>query len=145
VRARLIVAGLFVAAIVLVSLEFAKGAADAGTMHLQNPCKSRTFAGSGIGGTVQRVFLNGLDGAACRLHTTREELVLSLGKNPTVKRRWDEKTIEAAVRAGLIRALDEAEARGEIPGLLAGPVRKFIKTAPLDKLITGDIDLSDVL
>jgi hypothetical protein len=142
---RLILAGLFVAAALLIGLEFAKGAADAGEVRLADPCKGRTFTGGGIGGTVQRVVLNGLDGAACELHTSREELVLSLGDKPAFKRRWDKKTIERAVRSGLLRSVDDAERRGEIPGLIAGPIRTLIENAPLDKLIAGDIELSDLL
>jgi hypothetical protein len=142
---RVILAGLFAAAALLIGLEFALGAAGAGEVRLADPCKARTFAGGGIGGTVQRVVLNGLDGAACELHTSREELVLSLGEKPAFKRRWDKKTIERAVRSGLLRAVDDAERRGEIPGLIAGPIRKLIETAPLDKLIAGEIELSDLL
>jgi hypothetical protein len=142
---RAILVGLFAAAALLIGLEFAKGAADAGAVHLADPCQGRTFTGGGIGGTVQRVVLNGLDGAACDLHTSREELVLSLGSKPAFKRRWDKKTIERAVRSGLLRAVDDAEQRGEIPGLIAGPIRKLIESAPLDKLIAGDIELGDLL
>ena len=142
---RLVLAGLFAAAALLIGLEFALGAADAGKVQLADPCQARTFTGGGIGGTVQRVVLNGLDGAACDLHTSREELVLSLGSKPAFERKWDKKTIERAVRAGLLRAVDDAEQRGEIPGLIAGPIRKLIETAPLDKLIAGEIELSDLL
>ena len=135
-----VLALLFVAAAVLVGVEFAKGAAHVGDVHLANPCKSRTFRGD----VVQRIVLDGLDGAACRLHASREELVLSLGGSSPFHRRWDKKTIEVALRAGLLRSVDEAERRGEIPHLLAEPVRKLIRTAPLDKLISGGITLADL-
>ncbi len=139
-RAVAILAGLFVAAAVLVAVEFAQGAAHAGDVHLANPCRSRTFHGD----VVQRVVLDGLDGAACRLHISREELVLSLGSGSPFSRRWDKRTIEVAVRAGLLRSVDEAERRGEIPSLLADPIRKAIRTAPIDKLISGGISLADL-
>jgi hypothetical protein len=127
-----VLAALFVAAAVLVGVEFAKGAAHAGEVQLANPCQTRIFQGD----VVQRVVLAGLDHAACRLHTSREALVLSLGT--TSKRKED------ALRAGLLRAVDEAERRGEIPGLLAGPIRKLIRTAPINKLISGGISLADL-
>jgi hypothetical protein len=146
VNARLILAALFAAAIVLVSLEFAMGAADAGEVHLQNPCRARTFPGSGIGATVQRVFLNGLDGAACRLHTTREELVLSLGGSSAVlPRRWDEHTVEVALRAGLLRSVDEAVQRGDVPGFLGPPLQSLVRRLPLDRIVQGGFSLSDLL
>ena len=69
-----VLVALFVAAAVLIAVEFAKGAAQAGSVQLANPCVSRPFRGD----VVQRVVLDGLDGAACRLHVSREELVLSL-------------------------------------------------------------------
>jgi hypothetical protein len=135
-----ILALLFVAAAVLVGVEFAMGAAHTGDVHLADPCKPREFRGD----VVQRIVLDGLDGAACRLHVSREELVLSLGSGSPFHRRWDKKTIEVAVRAGLLRSVDEAERRGDIPPLLAEPVRKLIRTAPLDKLISGGITLADL-
>ena len=135
-----VLALLSVAAAVLVGVEFALGAASTGEVHLANPCKPRDFGGD----VVQRIVLGGLDGAACRLHVSREELVLSLDGDSPFDRRWNKKTIEVAVRAGLLRAVDDAERRGDIPALLAGPVSELIRTAPLDKLIAGGITLADL-
>ena len=87
--------------------------------------------------------LDGLDGAACRLHTTREELVLSLGGGVGVTRRWDEHTIEVALRAGLLRSVDAAEQRGDVPSFLAPALRQLVESAPLGKLVRGGIGLSD--
>jgi len=140
-----ILIALFVGAVVLIGLEFAKGAASAGSVKLADPCHSRAFPGGGIDAVVQRVVLDGLDGAACRLRTTREELVLSLSPGTGFPRRWDRRTIEVALRAGLLRAVDEAKRRGDIPSFLVGPVRKLIETAPLDRLIAGGISLSDLI
>lgn len=127
-----VLALLFVAAAVLVGVELALGAADTGEVKLGNPCHARTFSGD----VVQRVVLAGLDHAACRLHESREALVLSLG---TLSKRK-----EAALRAGLLRAVDEAEDRGDIPGLFASPIRELIRTAPINKLISGGISLADL-
>ena len=131
---------LFAAAAILVGVEFAKGTAHAGEVHLADPCKPRAFKGS----VVQRIVLNGLDGAACKLHISREELVLSVGSNSPLHTKWDKKTIETALRAGMLRAVEEAERRGEIPSLLADPIKKVIRTAPIDKLISGGISLGDL-
>lgn len=131
---------LFAAAAILVGVEFARGAAHAGEVHLDDPCKSHTFKGS----AVQRIVLDGLDGAACKLHISREELVLSVGQNSPLHSRWDEKTIETALRAGMLRAVEEAERRGEIPSVLAERIKKLIHTAPIDKLISGGISLGDL-
>jgi hypothetical protein len=90
--------------------------------------------------------LDGLDGAACRLGTTREELVLSFGSGAgSPPRRWDQHTIEVAVRAGMLAAVSDAEQRGEIPSLLATLLRNSIQAAPLDQIIRGAISLRDLI
>ena len=132
---------LFAAAAVLVVVEFALGAAHAGEVHLADPCKPQEFTGSAI----QRVLLDGLDGAACRLHISREALVLSVGKKSPFHTHWSKQKIETALRAGMLRAVDEAERRGDIPGFLAGPIRQLIRTAPIDKLVSGGLSLGDLL
>jgi hypothetical protein len=141
VIAKRVLAFLFALAAVLVAREFALGAAHAGRVHLADPCQPRAFTGSAI----QRVVLNGLDGAACRLHMSREQLVLSVGSNSPFHTHWSKQKIEVALRAGLLRAVDDAERRGDIPSFLADPIRKFIRTAPLDKLVSGGISLRELL
>ena len=141
-----ILAALLVAALALVAVELGKGAAHEPGPRLADPCGQReTHAGSGLDATIQRVVLDGLDGAACRLHTTREEFVLSLGGAAGRPRRWSRHTIEVALRAGLLRATDEAARRGDLPGFAIPFLRRLIETAPLDRLIHGGIGLSDLL
>ena len=132
---------LFAAAAVLIGVEFGLGAAHAGRVQLADPCKPREFTGSAL----QRVLLNGLDGAACRLQISREALVLSVGSNSPFHTRWSKQEISVALRAGMLRAVDDAERRGDIPGFLAGPLRRAIKTAPIDKLVSGGISLRELL
>ena len=127
----------------LVGVELGKGALDEPAPKIANPCQPREGRTGGIDATIQRIVLDGLDGAACRLHTSREELVLSLGGGVGVTRQWDEHTIEVALRAGLLRSVDEAEARGDVPSFLAPALRQLVESAPLDKLVRGGISLSD--
>jgi hypothetical protein len=58
----------------LVGVELGKGALDEPAPKIANPCQPREGRTGGIDATVQRIVLDGLDGAACRLHTSREEL-----------------------------------------------------------------------
>src|SRR6185295_15081539 len=99
VRRIAVVLGLAVALLVV---EVSLGAFHFGKPRLADPCTSKpAFSGGGIDGEVQRFALSGLNGAACKLHTTREELVLSFVPAAGTKRvRWDRKTIEDALRAG---------------------------------------------
>jgi hypothetical protein len=140
-----VLVALLASGAVLVGVELGKGALDPPAPKLADPCKPRGGRTGGIDATIQRIVLDGLDGAACRLHTTREELVLSLGGGVGVTRRWDEHTIEVALRAGLLRSVDEAERRGDIPSFLAPAVRGLVERAPLKPLIEGGFKLSDLL
>jgi hypothetical protein len=141
-----IVVGLLLSGGVLVAVEIGKGALTEPPPKIANPCQPRHGRTGGIDATIQRIVLDGLDGAACRLHTTREELVLSLGGGGAVlPRRWDEHTVEVALRAGLQPAVDDAERRGDVPGFLAPLLRRVVERAPLDKLIQGGFSLSDLL
>jgi hypothetical protein len=129
----------------LVGVELGKGALDEPAPKLAGSCVPRDGRTGGIDATIQRIVLDGLDGAACRLHTTREELVLSLGDGSGATGRWDEHTVEVALRAGLLRSVGEAEQRGDVPGFLAPALRGLVERAPLDKLIRGGFSLSDLL
>jgi hypothetical protein len=142
-----ILLALLAAAVALVLVELGKGAAGAGSGTVANPCRPRPpLSGHGIDATIQRIVLDGLDGAACQLGTTREQLVLSFGGGAGgPKLRWDRHTIEVALRAGLLRAVDEAERRGDVPSFLAPVLRRVIENVPLDRLIQGGITLSDLI
>jgi hypothetical protein len=144
--AKAVVLALLAAAAVLIVLELGQGAASYGSGKLANPCHPRTFAGGGIDGALQRVVLDGLSGAACRLHTSREQLVLSIGSVQTGSGpHWDRHTIEVALRAGMIASLHASVQRGEIPGFLESPLRQVIQRAPLDELLRGAISLRGLI
>jgi hypothetical protein len=135
-----------VAAAVLIAVELANGALDYGEQSVADPCEPRpTFPGEGFQATVQRIVLDGLDGAACELNTTREELVLSLDPELGRDVEWDRETLERAVRAGLLESIDDAEARDSIGGLEARILREVVERAPLDWLIQGGSSLADLL
>jgi hypothetical protein len=106
----LVPAVLAAAAVALIAVELGMGAIGFGAARLADPCTSKPHLSEGgifgsIDAAVQRFALSGLNGAACSLHTTREELVLSftpaLG---TKKVRWSRSTIETALRSGMRRA-----------------------------------------
>jgi len=131
-RGTIALAALAAAAVVLIALELALGALSVGEPKLADPCTAKpTFAGGGIDGAVQRFALSGLNGAACELHTTREELVLSFVPSAQVKTvRWDRPTIERALRAGFDRAAEDVAGDG-----LAG---RLLRLA-LDRLVSPSL------
>jgi hypothetical protein len=113
---------LGIAAAALIVLELSLGALSYGRPHLADPCTAKaTASGPGIDATVQRFARATLDGAACQLHTTREELVLSFVPSAGTQRiRWDRQTIDRALRAGLDHASHEVAGGG-----IAGSVLSF--------------------
>ena len=101
------------------------GAIGFGQVTLDDPCTAKpqvheSGIGGAIDGAVQRFALSGLNGAACSLHTTREELVLSFvptaGAKPV---KWDRPTIERALRAGFRRAAHDVAGGGIFGNVLA--------------------------
>jgi hypothetical protein len=141
----LALAVLGVAAVVLIAVELSRGALDYGESIAADPCAQReSFPGDGFEATLQRIALDGLDGAACELGTTREELVLSFDSEFGGDVDWDEETLERALRSGLDEAIDDAEERGSIGGLEATILREVVSRAPLDWLIEGGGDLADL-
>ena len=139
-----ILAALLVGSLVLVIVELANGAAGAVSPAIARPCEARQpFEGQGLDATVQRVVLEGLDGAACKLGTSREQFVLSL--SPASRRPWNQDTIETAVREGLVNAVDAEARQGHIPALLAPLLRRLVLSIPLEKLIQGSISLGSLL
>jgi hypothetical protein len=139
-----IVAALLAAAVVFLAVELGLGARGFGEVKRVDPCTATTPSlGSGVDAGLQRIVLDGLNGAACRLHTTREELVDSLGASGS--KRWSDEQIQVAVRAGLVQAIDKAERRGDVSGILAGLLREAAKHAPIKFLIENGSSLSGLL
>ena len=81
---------------------------------------------------MQRIALGGLNGAACELGVGREELVLSLDPDAGARViKWDHDTIDDALKAGTLRAIDDADDRGTLPGWAATALRTVVKHAPV--------------
>src|SRR5262245_25416869 len=132
------IVALFAAASLLIALEFANGAADAGSLAVRDACAPRpAFPGQGVDAVLQRIVLDGLDAAACELGASREELVLSLSPTSKTDIRWDVASIERAVRSGMLGAIDDAERRGSLGGVVAALLRRLVQDAPVRWLIEG--------
>jgi hypothetical protein len=122
-RGKRVLVALAVAAASLIVIELALGALSFGEPRLADPCTSKPgFEGGGIDGAVQRFALSALNGAACELHTTREEFVLSFVPSAGTRQiRWDRDTIDRALEAGLDRAAKDTAGGG-----VAGRVLSFV-------------------
>jgi len=121
-----VLALLGVCAVALIGVELGLGAIDFGKAHVANPCTAKPHVSEGgvlgsADAAVQRFALSGLNGAACSLHTSREELALSFAPSLKTKRvKWTKATIRTALRGGLDRA-----ARDTFGGGIAGDIAAF--------------------
>jgi hypothetical protein len=132
-------AALLVAGGVVVGAAVAAGGPDLGRSTVADPCVERVREdGEGLDATVQGIVLDGLAGAACELDVSREDLVLSFGTGVGTRPiPWDPATVEVAVRAGVERAIDDAEDRGSLNGVVADVMRAIVRRAPVEELIEG--------
>ncbi len=140
-RGRWSMAGLGViglAGIGVLVAEIVGGARDTGELVLEDPCGAPPdpYPGGGLDGSVQRIALSALNGAACELGTTRERLVLSLDENSGYDDvTWDRDTAEEALRVGAHRAIDDANDRDAIPGWAAAALGFVVDRAPIGWLV----------
>jgi hypothetical protein len=147
--ARLI--GLSIAAsVALVILYLALGGSSYAPSSVQDPCQPRPWREpEGVEEAAEQFTLSGLDGAACELHVSRETLAVALATEESRERFADEYGIsdaelEAAVRAGVVRAIDDAEEAGALPSLAAAPLRVAAENLPAEEAIALIQDASDV-
>jgi MFS family permease len=137
--AGLVIAGLVaVGAIAFVAIEWKGGAEDFGRYEAADPCTAGpdTYPGKGLDNTVQRIALGGLNGAACDLGTSREELILSLDpKSGIGDVTWDRATAAKAIQSGTSRAIDDAVDRGTLPSWAGTALRFVVERAPIQWLL----------
>ena len=101
-----------------------------------DPCESRERPDAdGLAETLEGIALAGVDGVACELGVSREELVLALRSEDALEEFSEERDIdrdelEQAITDGLVRAVDDAEEAGSLPGLVAPLVRRAAESVP---------------
>jgi hypothetical protein len=141
VRGRALVIGAIVASLVLVGAYLAAGGSSYEPEKVQNPCKPRPWSNPQSLGEIANQFTNSaLDGAACQLGVSRETLARALA-TPEARKRFTEKygitdaKLAKAIRAGLIRAVDDAEEAGALSPILAIPLRETLQHIPLEEAI----------
>jgi hypothetical protein len=150
-RARLLVGGSIVAALLLVGAYLAAGGSSYTPAKTQDPCRQRPWREpEGLQQIAEQFSLSALDGAACRLGVTRETLARALA-TPEARERFskrygiDNAKLAGAIKAGLLRAVDDAENAGALSPLLAAPLRATLQRIPLDQAIEIVIDAKSLL
>jgi hypothetical protein len=141
VRGRLLIVGSIVASLVLVGAYLAAGGSSYAPEKTQNPCKPRPWTNPQTLGQIANQFsISALDGAACQLGVSRETLARALA-SPEARQRFsrryhiDDEKLTKAIRAGLLRAVDDAEEAGALSPILAVPLRETLQRIPLEQAI----------
>lgn len=140
-RARLLVVASLVVSLALVGVYLAAGGASYTPEKTQNPCDPRPWRDPGnLQQIAEQFSLSALDGAACELGVSRETLARALATKEGRERfaeqyGIDDAKLAEAIRAGLVRAVDDAEEAGALPSFLAGPLRDTVEEIPLDQAI----------
>jgi hypothetical protein len=114
----------------------ALGGASYDPTPVADPCVKRDWRDPGSVQTVlEQVALSALDGAACDLGVSREELVIAVRDEESLDAFAAEHDLsrddaEQAVADGLQRAIDDAEDAGALPGVLASLARRAVEAVP---------------
>lgn len=156
--ALLVVATL--ASLALIAAYLAAGGSAYVPAPSADPCLAREWRDpEGIEQSAQQFALSALDGAACELGVSRERLAVALATEEgraelAAELGIGDEKLETAVRAGLQRAIDDAEAAGALSPIVATPLRELAARVPVDEAVTlietatdlfGDIDIGSVL
>lgn len=150
-RGQVLVGTAIVLSLALVGVYLAAGGSSYAPEKSQDPCKHRPWSNpEGLQEIANQFSISALDGAACQLGVTRETLARALA-TPAGRERFkerygiDDAKLARAVRAGLLRAVDDAEEAGALSPFLAGPLRGTIEEIPLDRAIELVNDASSAL
>jgi hypothetical protein len=151
-RGPLLIAAAVVASVLLVGIYLAAGGSNYEPTPVADPCAPREWtAPHSLEEDAQQFLLSALDGAACELGVSREELAAAL---PTEESRQefaaeqgiDDAEFEDAVRAGVTRAIDDAQDAGQLNPIVAEGLRAVASNLPVDEaidLINGASDVFD--
>ncbi len=139
-RGRILVVGALIASLALVGIYVAAGGASYTPEKSRNPCEPRPAAktSGGLEGIAEQFTLSALDGAACQLGVSREVLARALASKESRERftkqfHIDDEKLTKAIRAGLVRAVDDAEEHGELSPIIAAPLRATVENVPLEQ------------
>lgn len=140
-RGTLLVAAAAALSLALVGIYLAAGGSSYAPAQIQDPCEDRPWRDpEGLDQLAEQFSLSALDGAACELGVPRETLARALA-TPESRERFterydiDDAELAQAIRAGLVRAVDDAERAGALPPFVAEPLRETVRQIPLDQAI----------
>ncbi len=110
-------------------------------LAVSDPCETRPWPKvSGLEAVAEQIGLSALDGAACQLRVTREELALAVASAAERRRfmrehRLTDGDLEKALRSGAQRAIDEAQNGDALTPAQASLARAAVGLVPIGVLI----------
>jgi hypothetical protein len=122
--------------------QISSGGLDYAPAAVRDPCRPVPWQDThGLADVENRVAISALSGAACKLHVSREDLVLAFANDARLREfrrvhHVSDTRLSEAARAGLLRAIDDAERAGRINALEATALRFAAGHVPDDE-ITG--------
>jgi hypothetical protein len=141
-----LVIGAIAVSVALVVTSLALGGASYEPTPVQDPCQPRTWRSpESLDELGQQLTLSALDGVACELGVSRETVVLALGTPEGRARFANDPRLAAALRAGLTRAIDDAERADAIPEIVAEPLRQAVQSLPSEQLVESVRNASTLL
>jgi hypothetical protein len=111
-----------------------------GPRPVADPCAARAWhTTGGVTGLAAQLALSATDGAACRLGVSRESLVLALATRANLSdfartRHLSDAQVEAAMRDGLQRAINDATRAGALGVIPALVLSQAVRQLPVDRL-----------
>ncbi len=114
----------------------ALGGASFEPTPVADPCETREWRDPGdLEAVLEQIVLSALDGAACELAVSREDLVLAVRDEASLdafahEQGLERRDAERAVGEGLERAIGDAEEAGALPGLAVSLLRRAIESLP---------------
>ena len=134
-----LVLGALAASAALVIAYLLAGGGDYEPTAVADPCAPREWRDpEGVEEAAQQFALSALDGAACELQVSRETLAVALA-TPESRAEFaadhgiDVGELEAAVRGGVMRAIDDAERADALAPLVADGLRVVAARLPVDE------------
>jgi hypothetical protein len=130
-----------VAAAGLVAVYLALGGASYAPAKGADPCAPRDWSEpEGLEEVGNQIVLSALDGVACEIGASREEVVLAFESEATLEefgREHDvsEEDLERLARVGLERAITDAEEAGALSPRLADLARGLVDRIPAGLLV----------
>jgi len=129
------------AALLLAAVYAAVGGDRSEPARTEDPCDARPSPRPQTNEELaERLTLSALDGAACELGVSREELALAIASDPkharfAEKHDLDDDQIESALRAGILRAIADAARADAIDPTSAAALSTAARFLPLEGIV----------